>query len=102
VLIQILSNTERNDAALRVFLGSVTAKNRLPLAEKTYSQYRQLVPEGFSWIGVLYEYGASRPLWSPLDNEAPPKSTWSPLGLQCHVAPPGRSLAEGGINYNYL
>jgi hypothetical protein len=81
VLIRILSNTEENDAALRVFLGNVAAKNRLPLAEKTYSQYRQLVPEGFSRIGVLYECGASRPLRSPIDNEALPKSTWSPLGL---------------------
>lgn len=52
----IYSNTKQ-DVKPDVYLGSVEPKNKKPLTDKLYKQYRKHVPTGTAEYGILYQKG---------------------------------------------
>lgn len=53
-IVRIFSNTAE-DVRPTVYVGSIAPKNKKPLTDKLYGQYRRHVPEGTAAYGVLYE-----------------------------------------------
>lgn len=53
-ILEIASNTTK-DVRPTVYLGSIAPKNKKPLTDKLYKQYRQHVPIGTADYGVLYQ-----------------------------------------------
>ena len=56
IIVEISSNT-KEDVRPTVYLERMEPKNKKPLTDKLYRQYRKYVPEGTAAYGVLYQRG---------------------------------------------
>lgn len=54
VILQILSNTKK-DVTPKVYTGKISKEALTTMTPEIYEQYRQIVPEGRSRVGTLYE-----------------------------------------------
>jgi hypothetical protein len=81
-IVWVASNTEGNDATLRVYRNQIAAGTEQPLTGEIMDSYRQLIAAGSSRIGILYDRASFRTLLdvpdtSPLALFSVPKATAS-------------------------